>query len=125
MVAQFYNDIARLPQISDQDMCTSMQQLSIQQSDEFDTIAALKELYIYVTNYKEQVSDWQSVFFGWFNYLITLEMKAFKSRTHFRYGMFTLYGRTLNLMKISIANCIFAYILYNLHYKFLFFAVLE
>lgn len=57
MVAQFYNDIARLPQISDQDMCTSMQQLSIQQSDEFDTIAALKELYIYVTNYKEQVSD--------------------------------------------------------------------
>jgi len=32
-----------------------MQQLSIQQNDEFDTIAALKELYIYVTTYKEQV----------------------------------------------------------------------
>ena len=55
MVSTFYADIARLPQISDQEMCTSMQQLSIQQNDEFDTIAALKELYIYVTTYKEQV----------------------------------------------------------------------
>lgn len=55
MVQQFYADIARLPQISDQDMCNSMQQLSVQQNDEFDTIAALKELYIYVTSYKEQV----------------------------------------------------------------------
>lgn len=55
MVSQFYADVARLPQISDQDMCTFMQQLSIQQNDEFDTIAALKELYIYVTTYKEQV----------------------------------------------------------------------
>ena len=56
MVSQFYSDIARLPQISDQEMGTSMQQLSIQQNDEFDTIAALKELYIYVTTYKEPVS---------------------------------------------------------------------
>lgn len=55
MVSQFYLDIARLPQISDQEICTSMQQLSIQQNDEFDTIAALKELYIYVTTYKDQV----------------------------------------------------------------------
>jgi Plexin cytoplasmic RasGAP domain len=57
MVSQFYADIARLPQISDQEMGTSMQQLSIQQNDEFDTIAALKELYIYVTTYKEQVRN--------------------------------------------------------------------
>lgn len=56
MVSQFYSDVARLPQISDQEMCTSMQQLSVQQNDEFDTIAALKELYIYVTTYKEQVN---------------------------------------------------------------------
>jgi len=34
-----------------------MQQLSIQQNDEFDTIAALKELYIYVTTYKEQIIE--------------------------------------------------------------------
>lgn len=56
MVTQFYSDISRLPQISDQDMCTAMHQLSIQQTDEFDTIAALKELYIYVTKYRTQVN---------------------------------------------------------------------
>jgi plexin A len=71
MVAQFYLDIAHLPQISEQEMCTQMQQLSIQNHDEFDTISALKELYIYVTNYRDQVrvlwdslkrlSDWFSL----------------------------------------------------------------
>ncbi|KAM7341380.1 plexin B isoform 1-T6 [Cochliomyia hominivorax] len=55
MVKQFYRDVARLPQISDQEMSTAMQQLSIQQNDEFDTIAALKELYIYVTKYNDQI----------------------------------------------------------------------
>lgn len=65
MVSQFYLDVARLPQISDQEICTSMQQLSIQQNDEFDTIAALKELYIYVSTYKDQVWEnklWRIVF---------------------------------------------------------------
>lgn len=55
MVRQFYRDIARLPQISDQEINTAMQQLSVQQSDEFDTIAALKELYIYVTKYWDEI----------------------------------------------------------------------
>lgn len=56
MVASFYAEIAHMPQISDQDMCTAMQQLSFQQQEEFDVIAALKELYIYVTKYRDQVS---------------------------------------------------------------------
>jgi hypothetical protein len=55
MVSHFYYEIEQLPQISDQEMGTFMQQLSIQQNNEFDTIAALKELYIYITTYKEQV----------------------------------------------------------------------
>lgn len=55
MVKQFYYEVARLPQISDQEMGTAMQQLSVQQSEEFDAIAALKELYIYVTKYRKQV----------------------------------------------------------------------
>ncbi|XP_055858104.1 plexin-B isoform X1 [Episyrphus balteatus] len=55
MVKQFYREVARLPQISDQEMNTAMQQLSVQQSEEFDTIAALKELYIYVTKYRDQI----------------------------------------------------------------------
>lgn len=55
MVSRFYGEIAQLPQISDQEMCTAMQQLSIRQTDEFDTMVALKELYIYVTKYRDQV----------------------------------------------------------------------
>ncbi|KAH8398914.1 hypothetical protein KR222_011678, partial [Zaprionus bogoriensis] len=55
MVKEFYRDVARLPQISDQEMSTAMQQLSVQQNEEFDTISALKELYIYVTKFREQI----------------------------------------------------------------------
>lgn len=57
MVKDFYRDVARLPQISDQEMSTAMQQLSVQQNAEFDTISALKELYIYITKYREQIMD--------------------------------------------------------------------
>ncbi|XP_064537604.1 plexin-B [Drosophila montana] len=57
MVKEFYRDVARLPQISDQEMSTAMQQLSVQQNEEFDTISALKELYIYITKYREQIMD--------------------------------------------------------------------
>ncbi|XP_055593886.1 plexin-B [Uranotaenia lowii] len=57
MVTNFYAEIAHMPQISDQDMCTAMQQLSIQQQEEFDVIAALKELYIYITKYRDKIID--------------------------------------------------------------------
>lgn len=56
MVAQFYRDVAALPQITDQEMNTAMQQLSVQHADEFDTVSALKELYIYITKYRDEVS---------------------------------------------------------------------
>lgn len=57
MVASFYMDVASLPQITDQEMSTAMQQLSVLHINEFDTVAALKELYIYVTKYREEVSE--------------------------------------------------------------------
>ncbi|XP_044316617.1 plexin-B isoform X3 [Drosophila rhopaloa] len=57
MVKQFYSDVSRLPQISDQEMSTAMQQLSVRQNEEFDTISALKELYIYITKYKDQIME--------------------------------------------------------------------
>ncbi|ALC48073.1 plexB [Drosophila busckii] len=57
MVKEFYRDVARLPQISDQEMSTAMQHISVQQCEEFDTISALKELYIYVTKYREQIMN--------------------------------------------------------------------
>lgn len=53
MVKQFYGEVAHLPHITDHAIGTVMQQLSIH--NEFDTIAALKELYIYVTKYRDQV----------------------------------------------------------------------
>lgn len=56
MVVQFYSSVAMLPVITDQEMGSAMQQLSSQQAEEFDTIAALKELYIYITKYREPVS---------------------------------------------------------------------
>lgn len=56
MVSQFYTDVGMLPVMTDQEMGSAMQQLSAQQAEEFDTVAALKELYIYVTKYREPVS---------------------------------------------------------------------
>ncbi|GLH11402.1 Uncharacterized protein GBIM_16186 [Gryllus bimaculatus] len=57
MVSHFYCDVQILPQITDQEMSTAMQQLSISQLGEFDTVSALKELYIYVTKYSDQILD--------------------------------------------------------------------
>ncbi|XP_069694411.1 plexin-B isoform X4 [Periplaneta americana] len=57
MVAHFYCDVQMLPQITDQEMSTAMQQLSVSQIGEFDTVSALKELYIYVTKYSDQILD--------------------------------------------------------------------
>ena len=58
MVSRFYCEVAELPQITDQEMSTAMQQLSatVSQASQFDTVSALKELYIYVTKYSDQVS---------------------------------------------------------------------
>ncbi|KAF7286951.1 hypothetical protein GWI33_002800 [Rhynchophorus ferrugineus] len=57
MVSQFYTDVAMMPVITDQEMGSAMQQLSAQQAEEFDTMAALKELYMYVNKYREPLLD--------------------------------------------------------------------
>lgn len=60
MVSQFYQEVALLPAISDQEMGAAMQLLSAQQADTaatFDTVAALKELYIYVAKYRDIFCD--------------------------------------------------------------------
>lgn len=67
MVSHFYMDVASLPQITDQEMSTAMQQLSVLHVNEFDTIAALKELYIYVTKYREEVKYQSLKIFNMFN----------------------------------------------------------
>ncbi|KAF9417011.1 hypothetical protein HW555_005839 [Spodoptera exigua] len=55
MVIRFYQSVSQLPQVTDQELSTSMQQLSVEQLNEFDTLSALKELYIYVSKYREQI----------------------------------------------------------------------
>jgi plexin A len=55
MVIKFYCDVAMLPQITDQELSTAMQQLSSSLVGQFHTVSALKELYIYVSKYSEQV----------------------------------------------------------------------
>uniref|UniRef100_A0A146MHQ7 Plexin-B n=2 Tax=Lygus hesperus TaxID=30085 RepID=A0A146MHQ7_LYGHE len=57
MVSKFYCDVALIPQITDQELSTAMQQLSAQQVGYFHTISALKELYIYVTKYNDQIHE--------------------------------------------------------------------
>lgn len=57
MVSSFYQDVSSMPQIPDQEMNSTMQQLSMLHIGEFDTVAALKELYIYVNKYRVQLFE--------------------------------------------------------------------
>ncbi|KAH0546188.1 plexin-B [Cotesia glomerata] len=56
-VGRFYHDVQKLPAITEQDISSAMQQLSASHGNEFDVIAALKELYIYVHKYYEQILE--------------------------------------------------------------------
>jgi len=51
LVVDFYENIRTLPTVTDQELNFHMQQLSSAHSGEFDNLAALKELYIYVNKY--------------------------------------------------------------------------
>lgn len=55
-VFRFYSDIQKLPQITDQELSTTMQQLSVSHFGQFHIVSALKELYIYASKYNDAVS---------------------------------------------------------------------
>ncbi|EEC13881.1 plexin B, putative, partial [Ixodes scapularis] len=57
MVCKFYQDISNLAPVTDQEMSAAMQSLSSAHAGEVDVLNALKELYIYVTKYSEQVIE--------------------------------------------------------------------
>lgn len=57
MVSRFYQDIAAMPAVTDQEMSVALQQLSLAHTGEVDTLNALKELYIYITRYSEQILE--------------------------------------------------------------------
>lgn len=52
---RFYSDIQKLPHITDQDLSTTMQQLSVSHFGQFHIVSALKELYIYASKYHDAV----------------------------------------------------------------------
>ncbi|KFM62511.1 Plexin-B, partial [Stegodyphus mimosarum] len=57
MVNRFYQDVANLPPVTEQEMCVSLQMLSMAHSGEVDSVNALKELYIYVSRYGNQILE--------------------------------------------------------------------
>ncbi|XP_052060190.1 plexin-A4-like isoform X2 [Mytilus californianus] len=58
-VERYYQDITMMPAISDQDMTAMMTEESRVHQDEFNTTAALHELYKYVVKYNEEL--WQAL----------------------------------------------------------------
>ncbi|XP_076061241.1 plexin-B-like [Oratosquilla oratoria] len=56
-VKKFYSDVTTLPPVSDQEIAQHLQHLSATYSSQFDNLAALKELYIYVTKYHEVILE--------------------------------------------------------------------
>ncbi|PRD35992.1 UNVERIFIED_CONTAM: PlexB [Trichonephila clavipes] len=54
---RFYQDVANLPAVAEQEMCVSLQMLSMAHAGEVDSVNALKELYIYVSRYGNQILE--------------------------------------------------------------------
>ncbi|PRD29999.1 UNVERIFIED_CONTAM: PlexB [Trichonephila clavipes] len=48
MVNRFYQDVASLPPVTDQEMCVAMQALSMSHNGEFDITSALRELFLFI-----------------------------------------------------------------------------
>jgi len=51
LVVQYYKNIQQLPQVTDQELNYYLQQLSVVHRMEFDSLVALKELYVYVSKH--------------------------------------------------------------------------
>ncbi|XP_063883556.1 LOW QUALITY PROTEIN: plexin-B-like [Scylla paramamosain] len=56
-VKNFYSDVGSAQPVSEQELGQHMQQLSAAHAGHFDNMAALKELYIYVTKYHEPILE--------------------------------------------------------------------
>ncbi|XP_043246790.1 plexin-B-like [Amphibalanus amphitrite] len=57
MVGDYFESVRSRPPVSDQDLAVLLQQLSRHHAGQFDAIAALKELYIYITKYGEPIAQ--------------------------------------------------------------------
>uniref|UniRef100_A0A6A7FV03 Plexin-B-like n=1 Tax=Hirondellea gigas TaxID=1518452 RepID=A0A6A7FV03_9CRUS len=56
-VKNFYEDISNAAAVSDQDLSQLLQQMSATHAGQFNNLAALKELYIYINKYYQQIED--------------------------------------------------------------------
>ncbi|XP_076331482.1 plexin-B-like isoform X1 [Tachypleus tridentatus] len=54
VVMRYYKDVRVLPPVTDQEISAKMQTLSLSHIGEFDTLAALKELYVYAAKYMDE-----------------------------------------------------------------------
>ncbi|XP_037071030.1 plexin-B-like [Pollicipes pollicipes] len=54
-VSEYFESVRSRPPVSDQDLGVFLQQLSRSQAAQFDAIAALKELYVYINKYRDAV----------------------------------------------------------------------
>ncbi|XP_014680041.1 PREDICTED: plexin-B2-like, partial [Priapulus caudatus] len=57
MVNKFYSDIHEQPPVSDQDMNSHLTEISRVYGDEFNTFAAVSQLYGYVVKYHDAVME--------------------------------------------------------------------
>ena len=57
LVGDYFESVRSRPPVSDQDLGVLLQQLSRHHAGQFDAIAALKELYIYITKYGEAIGQ--------------------------------------------------------------------
>ncbi|CAG2109656.1 unnamed protein product, partial [Medioppia subpectinata] len=57
MVNRFYNDVSHMPVVTDQELSAVMQCLSLTHTGEFDTVCALKELFVYSHKYNAEIMD--------------------------------------------------------------------
>ena len=55
-IADFYDRVGSMPTVTDQDMHGYMNRLSQMHRDEFNQMAALKELFLYVSQYYHELS---------------------------------------------------------------------
>ncbi|VVC42163.1 Sema domain,IPT domain,Immunoglobulin E-set,Immunoglobulin-like fold,Plexin repeat,WD40/YVTN [Cinara cedri] len=54
-VLRFYSNIQKLPKITDQELSTYLQQMSVSHLGQFHIVSALKELYIYASKYNDAI----------------------------------------------------------------------
>ena len=57
LVGEYFGTVRARPAVSDQDLSVFLQQLSRHHAGQFDALAALRELYVYISRYGEAIGQ--------------------------------------------------------------------